>query len=107
MAAHKPKPQKYPLHPRTHTLSRPDELTLEHLRQDASDALGGGDHFFKLGDKAVSPVSTPTLFEGTGAVVHCLFARLQQGRCYLRLNILPAIVLEVTADIISKPRGAV
>lgn len=40
MAAHKPKLQKYPLHPRTHTLSQPDELTLEHLRQYASDALG-------------------------------------------------------------------
>lgn len=40
MAAQKPKPQKYPLHPRTHTLSQPDELTLERLRQDASDTLG-------------------------------------------------------------------
>jgi hypothetical protein len=40
MARAKPTPRKYPLVPHTHTLSQPDEQTLERLRQDASDALG-------------------------------------------------------------------
>ncbi len=40
MAHAKPTPKKQPLFPHTFTLGRDDDRLLQHLSQDASDALG-------------------------------------------------------------------
>jgi hypothetical protein len=78
MARAKPTPQKQPLFPRTHTLSRDADHLLQLLSQDATDALGW----------TVS----------SSAVIRALLRYVaQQPPAWLSTTLLPLIEQEITA----------